>query len=127
MDFIDYYKTPEIDQKAAPDQIKKAYRKLARKYHPDLNPDNKDAQLNFQRINEANNVLSDPEKRKKYDQYGKNWEHAEEFENARQAQPSGQRRARPSQNGDDFSDFFESMFGGAASKRNSGVRIFGLL
>jgi curved DNA-binding protein len=114
MDFIDYYKTPEIDQKAAPDQIKKAYRKLARKYHPDLNPDNKDAQLNFQRINEANNVLSDPEKRKKYDQYGKNWEHAEEFENTRQAQPSGQRRARPSQNGDDFSDFFESMFGGAA-------------
>jgi curved DNA-binding protein len=114
MDFIDYYQTLGLDKKAKQEDVKKAYRKLARKHHPDLNPNDKDAQANFQRINEANNVLSDPEKRKKYDQYGKEWEHAEEFEKAKRAQSSSSRGTRSSQSAGDFSDFFESMFGGGS-------------
>lgn len=116
MDFIDYYKILEIDKKATSDDVKKAYRKLARKFHPDLNPNNADAKLNFQKINEANNVLSDPEKRKKYDQYGKDWQHADAFEKARQTQSSGHRSTRSSQSTGDFSDFFDSMFGGASER-----------
>jgi curved DNA-binding protein len=115
MDFVDYYKTLGIDKAATPKDVKSAYRKLARKYHPDLNPNNKDANKNFQQINEANEVLSDPEKRKKYDQYGKDWQHADEFEKQKQEQSSGSGGYRYSggQSGSDFSDFFESMFGGA--------------
>jgi curved DNA-binding protein len=86
MDFIDYYKVLELDRSASQADIKKAYRKLARKYHPDLNPNDKSAQARFQQINEAHEVLSDPEKRKKYDQYGKDWQHAEQYEQARQQQ-----------------------------------------
>ncbi|MEQ9304154.1 MAG: DnaJ C-terminal domain-containing protein, partial [Marinoscillum sp.] len=112
MDFIDYYKTLGIDKKASPEQVKKAYRKMARKFHPDLSPDKKDAQLNFQKINEANKVLSDPESRKMYDQYGKDWQHAGDFEKAKSAQSSDRRSTRSAQNA---SDFFESMFG-----RNTG-------
>ena len=118
MDFIDYYKLLGIDKTATSRDIKNAYRKLARKYHPDLNPNNKDAKRNFQQINEANEVLSDPEKRKKYDQYGKDWQHSEQFEKQKQyqQQSSDSRGARyaGSQYDGDFSDFFESMFGGAA-------------
>jgi curved DNA-binding protein len=115
MTFVDYYKILGIDKTATPKDIKNAYRKLARKHHPDLNPNDKDAKKNFQLVNEANEVLSDPEKRKKYDEYGNDWQHAEEFE--KQKQNQGQSRgARNSgaQYGGDFSDFFESMFGGAA-------------
>src|ERR1043166_9073035 len=90
MDFIDYYKILGVDKSASQDEIKAAYRKLARKLHPDLNPNDKEAHKKFQQINEANEVLSDPEKRKKYDQYGKDWQHAEEFEKARRSQ--GQRQ-----------------------------------
>ena len=86
MEFVDYYKILDVPKNATQDEIKKAYRKLARKMHPDLNPNDKDAQKKFQQINEANEVLSDPEKRKKYDQYGKDWQHAEQFEQARQSQ-----------------------------------------
>jgi curved DNA-binding protein len=115
MDFVDYYKILGIDKTATAKDVKSAYRKLARKYHPDLNPNNKDANKNFQQINEANEVLSDPEKRKKYDQYGKDWQHADEFEKQQQYQerPYGSRGSGFSggQSGD-FSDFFESMFGG---------------
>jgi len=117
MDFVDYYKILGIDKSAAPKDIKNAYRKLARKFHPDLNPNDKDAKKNFQQINEANEVLSDPEKRKKYDQYGKDWQHAEQFEKAQQSQgrTSGQGRGfSGSASSGDFSDFFESMFGGSA-------------
>ncbi|MDD4972285.1 MAG: J domain-containing protein [Paludibacter sp.] len=118
MAFIDYYKILGIDKSASPKEVKDAYRKLARKYHPDLNPNNQEAKTNFQQINEANEVLSDPEKRKKYDQYGKDWQHAEEFEKQKQqSQAYGPRGASYSGSSvqGDFSDFFESMFGGAGS------------
>lgn len=116
MNFIDYYKTLGVDKKATKAEIKEAYRKLARKFHPDLNPNNKEAKLNFQKINEANNVLSDPEKRKKYDQYGKDWEHADEFEKSKRSQSTQQRAYTTSQNRGDFSDFFDSMFGNAGGQ-----------
>ncbi|WP_324027579.1 DnaJ C-terminal domain-containing protein [Maribacter sp. BPC-D8] len=127
MDFIDYYKILEIDKKATQAQIKKAYRKLARKLHPDLNPNDKTAQEKFQRVNEANEVLSDPEKRKKYDQYGKDWQHADAYEEAKKNQRSssgGNRRSYSSAGGsnEDFSDFFESMFGGAGGGFSGGGR-----
>ena len=80
MEYIDYYKVLGLDKNATQDDIKKAYRKLARKHHPDLNPNDKEAHQKFQQINEANEVLSDPEKRKKYDTYGKDWQHADQFE-----------------------------------------------
>lgn len=115
MDFVDYYKTLGIDKAATPKDVKNAYRKLARKYHPDLNQTDADAKSNFQKINEANEVLSDPEKRKKYDQYGKDWQRADEFEKAKQQQQSANSRGSRfsgAQQGGDFSDFFESMFGG---------------
>lgn len=120
MDFIDYYKVLGLDKNASVDDIKKAYRKLARKLHPDVNPNDKEAHKKFQEINEANEVLSDPEKRKKYDQYGKDWQHADQFENARQSRQS-QHRGEPAFSGDfgdtDFSDFFASMFGGGNGSR----------
>jgi len=123
MTFIDYYKILGIEKKATPGDIKSAYRKLARKHHPDLNPNDADAKRKFQQINEANEVLSDPEKRKKYDKYGKDWQHAEQFENAKQyqEQPSDFRGPEYSraQSGSDFSDFFESMFGGSSNAGRS--------
>jgi curved DNA-binding protein len=113
--FIDYYKVLGVGRNATANEIKSAYRKLARKLHPDLNPNDKDAKRKFQEINEANEVLSDPEKRKKYDQYGENWKHAEEFKNAGQyqEQPSGAggQTFTWSQGEGEFSDFFESLFG----------------
>src|SRR3954466_14804049 len=105
MDFIDYYSILEIPKNASVDDIKKAYRKLARKYHPDINPNDKEANKKFQQINEANEVLSDPEKRKKYDQYGKDWQHADAFENARQQHGRSQRTYGNSQAyGEGFGD-----------------------
>jgi len=125
MEFIDYYKILEIDKSATASDIKKAYRKLARKFHPDLNPNDETAQRKFQQINEAHEVLSDPEKRKKYDQYGKDWQHADAFEQSRRQQQqqsgggfggfgSGRTYTGGGQGFDEsqFSDFFESMFGG---------------
>jgi len=130
MTFIDYYKILGIEKKATPADIKSAYRKLARKYHPDLNPNDADAKKNFQQINEANEVLSDPEKRKKYDKYGEDWKHADQFENAKQNQEQssdfrGQKYSR-TESGGDFSDFFESIFGGSANAgRNRQVKFRG--
>ncbi len=129
MDFVDYYKLLGISKTATQKEIKNAYRKFARKHHPDLNPNDKDAKKNFQQINEANEVLSDPEKRKKYDKYGKDWQHGEEFEKARQSQEqaSNSRGSRysDSQSEGDFSSFFESMFGatsGASRGRQTKYR-----
>jgi len=119
MNFVDYYQVLGLDKTATQKDIKNAYRKLARKFHPDLNPNNPEAKLNFQKINEANTVLSDEDKRKKYDQYGKDWEHANEFENQRQQSSNSAGSAfgggfSNSQSSSDFSAFFESMFGGNA-------------
>ncbi len=122
MDFIDYYEILGLKKSATEDDIKKAYRKLARKLHPDLNPTDKEANKKFQQLNEANEVLSDPEKRKKYDQYGKDWQHSDQFERAQQ---SGRRTSQGggpdfsgSFEGNDFSDFFSSMFGGSGGRRS---------
>lgn len=129
MEFIDYYKVLGLSKNADDKDIKKAYRKLARKYHPDVNPNDAAAKKKFQEINEANEVLSDPEKRKKYDKYGKDWQHAEHFERAekeqRQYQQSGPGQGFGGQDfggqfsGEDFSEFFESMFGGRARSSQS--------
>ena len=123
MEFIDYYKILEINKNSTESEIKKAYRKLARKYHPDLNPGDLEAEKKFKKINEANEVLSNAENRKKYDKYGKDWKHAEQFEKAKQQQKS-QRSYQRQTSGDfsnnDYSDFFESMFGGSG-RRSSNV------
>jgi curved DNA-binding protein len=126
MAFIDYYKILGIKKNSTDGDIKKAYRKLARKYHPDLNPDNKEAENKFKEVNEANEVLSNAENRKKYDKYGKDWEHAEEFE--KQQQQRSQRQQTNSGASDfseqEFSDFFESMFGGARTSSGRSSRNF---
>ncbi|WP_159019555.1 DnaJ C-terminal domain-containing protein [Algibacter sp. L3A6] len=106
MAFIDYYKILGISKTATEKDIKTAYRKLARKYHPDLNPDNKEAEIKFKEINEANEVLSHDENRKKYDKYGENWKD----ENAQQQQH--RQSNQQTYSNDEYSDFFESMFGG---------------
>lgn len=127
MEFIDYYKILDVSKNATEAEIKKAYRKLARKYHPDLNPNDKEAEKKFKAVNEANEVLSNKENRKKYDEYGKDWKHADQFEQAKHQQQS-QRQYQQQDfggyggysgqdfSGSDFSDFFESMFGGGASR-----------
>lgn len=123
MAFIDYYKILGLSKNASETDIKKAYRKLARKYHPDVNPNDKEAEKKFKEINEANEVLSNPENRKKYDEYGKDWKHAEEYEKARQ-QEHYQRSTHDPFGGyseEDYSDFFSSMFGG----RSTGSRYQG--
>lgn len=114
MEFIDYYKVLGVSKEASSDEIKKAYRKLARKLHPDINPSDKEAHAKFQQLNEANEVLSHPEKRKKYDKYGKDWENGEAYEKYQQQQKSNSNRQQQTNtdfNGEDFSDFFSSMFG----------------
>ena len=124
MAFVDYYKTLGIEKTATEEEIKKAYRKLARKFHPDLNPNDKEANKKFQQINEANEVLSDPEKRKKYDAYGENWQHAEQYEQAKQSRAQSSQgwddyTYSGAQNEGDFSDFFESLFGHTERSRRS--------
>lgn len=125
MEFLDYYKILEVDKNASQEDIKKAYRKLARKYHPDLNPNDKEAETRFKEINEANEVLSDPEKKKKYDQYGMDWKHAEGFEKAsyKQSRQTGKGSSKAYSGHfteEDFSDFFSSMFGGGGGFQSSG-------
>ncbi len=131
MAYIDYYKILGVEKNATADQIKKAYRKLARKYHPDVNPGDKEAERKFKEINEANEVLSHPENRAKYDKYGENWKHGEEYEKARQQQQQqyssdqggfgGGFSSSDFAQGEDFSDFFQSMFGGGGfSSRSRG-------
>ena len=128
MAFIDYYKILGLTKSASEAEIKKSYRKLARKYHPDLNPNDKVAEKNFKEINEANEVLSKPENRKKYDQYGEHWQNAEAFEQEKQRQQQSQRSSQSSTEGysqEDFSDIFENMFGGASSGKRTSAKFRG--
>lgn len=119
MAIIDYYKILGVGKTATDKEIKSAYRKLARKYHPDVNPDDETAKKKFQEINEANEVLSDAENRKKYDKYGKDWKHAEQFEQQQQSQGRSYQDAGGGFSESDYSDYFESMFGGGRSSRGS--------
>lgn len=118
MDYTDYYKILGIDKKATQDEIKKAYRVLAVKYHPDKNPDNKAAEEQFKKINEANGVLSNPEKRKKYDELGENWQQHEQAKNQGGESPfgAGGQQYYGGNEGfggqPDFSDIFEQFFAG---------------
>lgn len=133
MEYIDYYKVLGVSKNATDAEIKAAYRKLARKHHPDLNPNDKEANRKFQEANEANEVLSDPEKRKKYDQYGKDWKHAEAYESASRAQGrqqnSGTQYTENPFGGDfgegNFSDFFEFMFGSRGQGQGRQVKFRG--
>src|SRR5512146_3159031 len=128
MDSKDYYKTLGVSKSADTEDIKKAYRKLARKYHPDVNPGDKTAEARFKEINEAYEVLSDPEKREKYDTLGPNWQEQFGFGGA----PGGRQRTYSYrthggtsggnipfdfEDPTGFSDFFEALFGrrGAAT------------
>lgn len=144
MAFIDYYQVLGVPKDASQEAIKKAYRKLARKLHPDLNPNDQAAKQKFQQINEANEVLSDPDKRKKYDQYGEHWQHGEAYEAARRQQQQYQQAGGAygggntggwQTYGDDFgdfagagdgqfSDFFESLFGQQARGGGGRSRAF---
>jgi len=130
MKFTDYYQVLGIQKTASADEIKKAYRKLAMKYHPDKSPGDKDAEDKFKAINEANEVLSDPEKRKKYDQLGQNWKQYEN-QGAGQQQYGRQQGGQSysggdseffGQGGDQFSDFFESFFGRGNGGAQGGQR-----
>ncbi|MEA5597256.1 DnaJ C-terminal domain-containing protein [Rivularia sp. UHCC 0363] len=132
-DFKDYYQVLGVSKNASQDDIKKAYRKLARKYHPDLNPGDKEAENRFKEINEAQEVLSDPEKRQKYDQYGQYWQ-----QGATQSQQRSQPGTTPRGVGVDvggydfsqygsFDDFVEELLGrrGGAGRRTYSYRTSG--
>lgn len=113
VEFKDYYAILGVPRDASAEDIKKAFRKLARKHHPDVAKDKKAAEDKFKEINEANEVLGDPEKRRKYDQLGMDWEHAGEFPH-----PGRHGRAPAAHEfnfgGTGFSDFFEQYFSGAS-------------
>ena len=120
----DHYRTLGIDRTASTDAIRTAYRKLARKYHPDLNPNDPEANRKFQAINEANEVLSDPETRKKYDRWGDQWKHAAELEQAERERGQRSRAGTFTGGGgatsagdQDHSDLFGDLFGGSAGRR----------
>jgi len=137
MDYQDYYRVLGVGKDASEGEIKRAYRKLARKHHPDVNPGDEAAEEQFKRINEAYQVLSDPEKRAKYDRFGAQWEQYEraggrpqDFDwGAWQAQPgagrSYTRTVSPEEfeqmfgGGGGFSDFFETLFGGGGRRQSS--------
>lgn len=125
---VDYYKTLGITKSASEGDIKKAYRKMARKYHPDLNPNDKTSEKKFKEINEANEVLSNPENRKKYDKYGEHWQNGEAYEQEKQRQQQYQRNSQDNQGGysqEDFSEMFGDLFGGASSGRRTNARYRG--
>lgn len=126
----DYYQLLGLPKTATEKDIRSAFRRLARKYHPDVNPHDKAAEAKFKEINEAHEVLSDPEKRKKYDRYGADWKHAEQYAQAAAADPFGGAARRPYASrstphgvhvdigGDDgvgvgvgFESIFDSLFG----------------
>ena len=119
MAFVDYYKILGVDKTIPQKDVKKAYLKRAKQFHPDLHPDDPKAQAKFQALQEAYNVISDPEKRKKYDQYGEQWKQAEQFQGFGGGGGAG--GGNPFSGFDfsgfggggagGFSDFFESLFG----------------
>lgn len=116
MAYIDYYKILGIKRDATQEEIKKAYRRLAKKYHPDINKDDPQAKSKFQEINEANEVLGDPEKRRRYDEYGENWKQSDDFGTGSNSNGNswsygfgGFGQSDRNENG--FSDFFEQLFG----------------
>ena len=118
----DYYNILEVNRNASEREIKQAYRRLARQFHPDVNPGDKSAKEEFKRINEAYEVLSDKENRQKYDKYGDQWQYAEQFEKARRQQapfwrfsPGGGTRIRFSQG--DFGSLFDDLFRGFRAGR----------
>ena len=123
MDYKDYYKALGVEKNATNDQIKKAYRKLARQYHPDVNPNNPEAERKFKEINEAHEVLSDEEKRRKYDELGADWQRYQQAGTNRGPGQGGFDWSQYTQQGGgaggfggfgdeaDFSDFFGSIFG----------------
>lgn len=136
MDYKDYYKILGVSKTATEQEIKKAYRQLARKYHPDANPGDKDSENRFKEINEANEVLSDPEKRRKYDQFGAQWQQYERaggnpqdfWRQYQGGQPGGAytRTVSPEEfeqmfGGGGFSDFFDMLFGGARQSGGFGA------
>jgi len=110
MEYKDYYKLLGVSRSSSKDEIAKAFKKLARKYHPDLNPNSKGAEDKFKEINEAYEVLKDSKKRKLYDQFGSNWEHGQNFQ-----PPPGYENMNFGGGGGGFSDFFETVFGGGGA------------
>jgi curved DNA-binding protein len=135
MEYKDYYNILGVSKSASQDEIKKAYRKLAVKYHPDKNPDDKNAENRFKEISEAYEVLKDPEKRKKYDQLGMNWNQYQNTGDFDWSQFSGQQRGRQYHfqgdlndvfGGEEFSDFFNAFFGGGFSSGKQQYRTGGL-
>ncbi len=123
MEYKDYYKILGVSKNASQEEIKKAYRKLALKYHPDKNPNDKAAEAKFKEANEANEVIGDPKKRKQYDELGSNWKNYQQqggFDWSKYQQQGGQSFYSDSGDfgntfgggGGGFSDFFESFFGG---------------
>lgn len=115
MQYKDYYEILGIDKKAPQDEIKKAYRKLAKKYHPDMHPGDKTAEEKFKEINEAYEVLGDAEKRKKYDQFGNQWQFANgaDFDPSQYGFGNNVRYEYRQGGNSDFSDFFNMFFGGS--------------
>ena len=116
-----YYKLLGVEREAKAEEISKAYKKLARKYHPDLNPGDKQAEEKFKEINEAYEVLKDPEKRKLYDQLGPNWQHGQQFQGEPGYENVHFTFNGKSFDGSGFSDFFETLFGGAAAGGGRGA------
>ena len=125
MAFIDYYKILGVDKTIPQKDVKKAYLKRAKQFHPDLHPDDPKAKAKFQALNEAYDVINDPEKRRKYDQYGEQWRDADVFEksNGFGGFGHGGQGGNPFEGFDfagfqggngGFSSFFESLFGGAS-------------
>ena len=126
MEYKDYYKILEVDKSASQEEIKKSYRKLAKKYHPDLHPDDKNSQEKFKEINEAYEVLGDEKKKKQYDTFGSSYN----FSGGQNFDPSqyGFGNAHTytyttSGDGRGFSDFFNMFFGGGGSSGSSGFNI----
>ena len=132
MAFIDYYKILGVQKDIPQKDVKKAYLKRAKQFHPDLHPEDPKAKAKFQALNEAYDVIGDPEKRRKYDQYGEQWRQAEAF-NGGTGGFSGAGGGSPFEGfdfssfkgGGGFSSFFENLFGGGARQGGSGFGGFG--